>query len=270
MGFGVLGRAATGRVLKALAAAISGAGSPHHIDRLVDLVGELVPQDFVTVARYSTTKRPEFVSHRNFSDELVRKYLDVYYIYDPFYDYWRKYQRPGVVPLKRLTGRDAKRGSYIAEFLAQSVICDEVGVLLNDGEGWCLGIFLDRSKRKFTKAEINRLEVRFPVFAALHELDTKTRNPGFMRTSEPAVPGRKPVGAIEPKVPSTLWPELTSRERELVALILSGYPTVRISKRLDIAVGTVKNHRRRIYAKLDITTERELFLQYFEHLWRPR
>ncbi|TGQ88614.1 response regulator transcription factor, partial [Mesorhizobium sp. M1C.F.Ca.ET.204.01.1.1] len=30
-------------------------------------------------------------------------------------------------------------------------------------------------------------------------------------------------------------------------------------------VGTVKNHRRRIYEKLDITTERELFLQFFQH-----
>ena len=27
----------------------------------------------------------------------------------------------------------------------------------------------------------------------------------------------------------------------------------------------MKNHRRRIYEKLDITTERELFLQFFQH-----
>jgi DNA-binding CsgD family transcriptional regulator len=29
---------------------------------------------------------------------------------------------------------------------------------------------------------------------------------------------------------------------------------------LGLAVGTVKNHRTRIFRKLDITTERELFL----------
>ena len=60
-----------------------------------------MPQDLVTVARYSTTQRPEFVSHRNFSDELVRKYLDVYYVYDPFYEYWRTSQRAGVVERSR-------------------------------------------------------------------------------------------------------------------------------------------------------------------------
>jgi DNA-binding CsgD family transcriptional regulator len=56
------------------------------------------------------------------------------------------------------------------------------------------------------------------------------------------------------------------RERELVDLILAGHPSATIADRLRITLGTVKNHRRRIYDKLDITTERELFLQYFEHL----
>lgn len=48
-------------------------------------------------------------------------------------------------------------------------------------------------------------------------------------------------------------------------LILAGHPTANIAERLGITVGTVKNHRRRIYEKLDITTERELFLQFFQH-----
>lgn len=48
-------------------------------------------------------------------------------------------------------------------------------------------------------------------------------------------------------------------------LILAGHPTTNIAERLGITVGTVKNHRRRIYEKLDITTERELFLQFFQH-----
>lgn len=53
---------------------------------------------------------------------------------------------------------------------------------------------------------------------------------------------------------------LTPRERDVVNLTLAGYPTISIAKRLGLAVGTVKNHRTRIFRKLDITTERELFL----------
>jgi DNA-binding CsgD family transcriptional regulator len=59
-----------------------------------------------------------------------------------------------------------------------------------------------------------------------------------------------------------LWPELSARERQMVQLILEGFPAASIAKKLGIAYGTVKNHRLNIYRKLDITTERELFLNY--------
>ena len=259
----VLGESAVDRrITDALARVIAGIGSEQHIERMVDLIRELVPHDLVTVTRYSTTQRPEFVSHRNFSDAMVARYLEIYYLYDPFFHFWRQRQRPGVVPLKSLAGRDVKRGRYVAEFLAQSVISDELGLLLDDGPGWCLGIFLERSQRTFSSAEIARLEGQFPVFAALHALDIKSRQPGFRRTDQtPAVARR-----IDENLPDGLWPELSSRERQLVGLILSGYPTALIARRLSISVGTVKNHRLSIYRKLDITTERELFLQYFEQL----
>jgi DNA-binding CsgD family transcriptional regulator len=258
----VLAEPSDRRITDALAGAIAGIGSDRHVDRMVDLIRELVPQDLVTVTRYSTTQRPEFIAHRNFSDEMVARYLDIYYLHDPFFHYWRRHCRPGVVPLRSLAGGHVKRGRYVVEFLAQSVICDEVGVLLDDGTGWCLGIFLDRSHKAFSSAEIARLEGQFPVFAALHALDIKSRQPGFMRTDQPPAIARK----IDERLPDQLWPELSSRERQLVGLILAGYPTALIAHRLNISVGTVKNHRRSIYRKLDITTERELFLQYFELL----
>jgi DNA-binding CsgD family transcriptional regulator len=265
MGWGMLGEKLANRaVLKALASAIGAVGSDGHVDRLVDLVGALVPHDLTTVVRYSATQRPEFVSHRNFSDAMVRKYLDVYYVYDPFYAHWRKHQRPGVYPLRKLQGKAQKRGMYIAEFLGQSVISDEVGVLLSDGPGWCLGIFLDRKRGRFSSQEIARLEIRFAVFAAIHESDTKSRSTNFMRTAQAPSLGREPLVHGPVQLHGDLWLELSGRERELVGLILAGHPSVSIARKLGIATGTVKNHRLHIYRKLDITTERELFLQYIE------
>lgn len=250
-------------IWKPLTAAIAATGTDRHVDSLIDLIGTLAAHDLITVTRYSVSSTPEFVKHRRFSDDMVSKYLDSYYVYDPFYAYWRKKRRLGIVPLKRLADAEMKRGKYIAEFLAQSKIRDEVGILLEDGGDWCLGIFLDRSDRSFRDSEIAALENAFPVFASLHALDTKARQPGFMRTPGQVFPGASPER--EPRIPTDLWPELSDRERELVQLILTGHPTATIAGRLEIAVGTVKNHRRRIYEKLDITTERELFLQFFQH-----
>lgn len=60
---------------------------------------------------------------------------------------------------------------------------------------------------------------------------------------------------------------LTTREREIVRLILLGYPSAAIGGILKVGEGTVRNHRKRIYCKLDITTEREIFSQFVSYLF---
>ena len=143
-----------GKIWAPLAQAIAATGTDRHVDCLIDLIGADIDHDLVTVTRYSATQTPEFVKHRRFSDEMVQRYLASYYVFDPFYASWRRERRLGIVPLKRLADDEAKRGRYIAEFLAQSAICDEVGILLADGGDWCLGIFLDRSTNPFKDSEI--------------------------------------------------------------------------------------------------------------------
>jgi DNA-binding CsgD family transcriptional regulator len=52
--------------------------------------------------------------------------------------------------------------------------------------------------------------------------------------------------------------ELTPRECEIIGLSLRGLSTAAIAKCLDIGAGTVRNHKHRLYAKLDVTSEREI------------
>jgi DNA-binding CsgD family transcriptional regulator len=63
---------------------------------------------------------------------------------------------------------------------------------------------------------------------------------------------------------------LTPRERDIVGLMLLGYPTLKVAERLRLSVNTVKNHKKRLYHKLDITTERELFLNFVSYLFGQR
>ncbi len=82
-------------------------------------------------------------------------------------------------------------------------------------------------------------------------------------TSQPA-PALAPISAL---VLEELFAEkLTDREIDICLLILKGYPSTSISEKLGITVGTVKNHRKNIYRKLDITSERELFLMLIGHV----
>lgn len=56
---------------------------------------------------------------------------------------------------------------------------------------------------------------------------------------------------------------LTPREKDIVGLIFQGHNGASIAERLDLSLRNIKNHKRRIYRKLDITSERELFLMFF-------
>lgn len=58
---------------------------------------------------------------------------------------------------------------------------------------------------------------------------------------------------------------LSPREKDIVGQVLKGHPVKGIADTLGISTNTVKVHRQRIFEKLDITTERELFLLYIAH-----
>ncbi|MFK8254188.1 helix-turn-helix transcriptional regulator [Ancylobacter terrae] len=51
---------------------------------------------------------------------------------------------------------------------------------------------------------------------------------------------------------------LTERQKQIVRLSFEGHHNASIARQLAISVGGVKNHKLRIYDKLDITSEREL------------
>ena len=65
-----------GNIWAPLAKAIAATGTDRHVDCLIDLIGADIAHDLVTVTRYSATRTPEFVKHRRFSDEMVRRIVD--------------------------------------------------------------------------------------------------------------------------------------------------------------------------------------------------
>jgi DNA-binding CsgD family transcriptional regulator len=62
--------------------------------------------------------------------------------------------------------------------------------------------------------------------------------------------------------------KLTNREAEIVELVLKGNSSEAIGKRLGIATGTVRIHRKNIYMKLDISSQGELFSRFVASMSR--
>jgi DNA-binding CsgD family transcriptional regulator len=57
---------------------------------------------------------------------------------------------------------------------------------------------------------------------------------------------------------------LTRREREVIELVLLGNSTRLIAEKLQISTETIKLHRKHAYAKLDISSQAELFYLFVD------
>ena len=57
------------------------------------------------------------------------------------------------------------------------------------------------------------------------------------------------------------FPDLTEREREILALIAQGYTNQAIAQKLVISPKTVRNHISSIFSKLQVTSRLEAILR---------
>lgn len=100
------------------------------------------------------------------------------------------------------------------------------------------------------------------VIRTLPLMDEYPTAPGgsllILEQGNPGMPALSPSEAVE-SFGSTV---LTRREHDILRLIFLGYPNIKIAEKLNLSINTVKNHRKRMYSKLDITTERELILKF--------
>jgi DNA-binding NarL/FixJ family response regulator len=67
--------------------------------------------------------------------------------------------------------------------------------------------------------------------------------------------------AAPPQIAEVPFPELTSREREVLDLIAAGLPNATIAGRLGLAGKTVGNHISTIFAKLQVATRAEAIVR---------
>jgi DNA-binding CsgD family transcriptional regulator len=86
-------------------------------------------------------------------------------------------------------------------------------------------------------------------------------------TDEPATTPRGEAAAVASEFDRAhIWKSLslTSREKQVVDLVLQGHSTESIARALRIVPGTVKVHRRNIYRKLKIKSQAGLFARFVE------
>lgn len=232
------------------------------------VVGLSVDHDMRWIMTYSRKGRP--IVHQHIvtadadsgidGDQIRELYESGYYRFDPFFRYWRGGGQPGIVSMHEVSPVGEAGDDYLTHFMPHTGVADDVAVLVDLQDGNALGLCVER-RRAFTGEELEELRTIFPLLNGMAKSHARIAEP----TGEVPTVDLPPIDFAQ-AVETFLPDQLTKRERQIVSLALTGLDNASIAQRLGVSNGTIKNHRKRIHVKIDITSERELFSLFLGHL----
>lgn len=164
-----------------------------------------------------------------------------------------------------------KNSEYYKLYYQSSGVIDQTGFLLESGDESPIAISLERTSalRAFSKSDKNKLEEITDTVAAL----VRQQWPKGLSTENPVTP-EPSAGNLHEHVENLLQQFgssiLTPRERDVVQLILKGYPSKTAALHLGISSQTEQVHRKNIYHKLGLSSHGELFSLFFDALVQSR
>ncbi|GAB1437742.1 helix-turn-helix transcriptional regulator [Providencia sp.] len=216
---------------------------------LLSWLSSFIAFDNAIVYSFEKGAPPRFLSkveQRN-SDSVNRIYQRGAYLMDPFYQEIQKGGASKVLTLKELAPKGFYHTDYYLNFYRKTGWCDEAGLLLEISTGRQLGIFFGNEDKPFfsEKQAQAPLKDAFEIICSMARLH-KEVSPHTVSNHYQQADMQTRFG-------------LTPRECEIVELILEGKGSPQIAQALFISLGTVKNHRKNIYQKLDINSQAELF-----------
>lgn len=258
-------------LLSIMAAPCAEIGRESFLATLDKAVGKLVPHDMRWTIVYSAVSAPQVLAHSLPDDnpgevdgDLIRRTYDAgYYRFDPFFRHWRECRKGGVVRLRDIVGTTKEDATYMFGFVPLTGFEDDVAMLYPVDEDHALALTIER-RAEFSDSETEVLKSCYGLIAAMIEshwriCGQKQDLAAGELVSQPPLNFSEAVQAFLPGI-------LTPKEREITMLSLAGFNNEAIAKQMKVTQGTIKNHKKRLYAKVDVTSERELFSMFLGFL----
>lgn len=255
------------------AAALAALETPEFAPALVRALARIAEFDFSVIFGYCGEARPidlfnNFPAARR--DVFVADYQAGPYLLDPFYHASRGRVPSGLHRMRDLAPDRFYQSQYYRSYYARTGLAEEIGFFLSPSSDATVVISLMRDGHRtiFPAREMNRLQQVAPVVIAAAERHWR----GLEGEAPAAAGGRPDESELASRLDlASLFDAfgerpLTRREREVGALVLRGHSSEAIARQLKIAPGTVKIHRKNIYAKLGIASQAELFSLFLSSL----
>lgn len=250
-----------------LAAVITAVNSSNFTSALVQYMSALCNFDCAVIVGYGKTRKPVYL-YDNLTQQrelLFQQYFYRSYQQDPFYRAVMSGLQAGVHSFTAVTELIGLDVEYANEFYANTGWKNEIGIVIPIAEDRWVVIFIGflTAQHELHRLAKERLSALFSILSAL--CCKHWRSESFSFSLAPR--GRSNIRDLIDRGLSTFAEnQLTARERTILQLLLQGNDSKAISEKLSISIGTVKNHRKHIYDKLNIESLAGLFSMFLNHL----
>ena len=194
------------------------------------------------------------------SVRCLNVFLKSAFLLDPYYIAATRDNKSGFFRLRDLTPTGFRRSEYFRVYYRMSGLRDECGYLIPLQGGGFINISLGRTGvSAFSKPQLLLLQDIAPLIAVICGMH-------WQRKQQTDASDTNLRGQLETALGCFGSSILTNRECQVMNLILLGHSTKQLAEVLNISPETVKLHRKHAYAKLDISTQSELFYLFIDSL----
>ena len=260
--------------LARLSQCIQSIGDENFPQALVDALQSLADFDYLVVFAYYQGRTPLCLFH-TFSPEKRGVFVDDYlkgpYLLDPFYKACGRQVDDGLYRLRDIAPDRFYQSEYYRSYYVQTGLSEELCYTFRLPNGVAVVISLMRAgeRARFSAREFKLLDSVASIVVSLAQRHWRDTPDKFSIESAIDDP-REDRLMIENTVSALFSKRITPRETQVVAQVLEGHSSDAIAKDLGISVGTVRIHRRNIYAKLQISSQQELFSIFFKNIRSAR
>ena len=195
----------------------------------------------------------------------LHDYMAGSYSFDPFYLHRALPEEGGMFRLSEIAPDRFFSSEYYLQDYRGAGRCDELGLLAPLHDGGIAHLSLSRRNRQgpFRRSELRYMQCYAPL---LLELLVQHCSKAISPSKISPTAARPPLAeVIRTHAQDRLDVGLTHREAQIAGLVLQGHSNNSAARLLNIAPETSKVHRRNLYRKLVISSQRELF-GVFKHL----
>lgn len=251
--------------LSSIAKAVAAVGSDQFAPALADLCLGLCGYDSLYISVFSGNLPPRQL-YSNLDAEATERtigpYLSYTYLLDPFFELFKEGVGTCVISLDECAPDDFRASEYYRFFYSEIGLRNEVTIFVDAGAGASMVLSLGQ-RGLAVNAPIQATTVLkqfLPVVAAL-----------CLKHWPDAAAGEGDAdSAVTLAFDRFQTDKLSTREAEIVRLMLKGHSTKSMARLLGNSPETVKVHRKRIYAKLKISSQGELFSMFLGTLAQAR